>query len=203
MASTTKAIILTTLITLCFAAPAFAEMQMTDSEYAMLPAYCKHKAAVSARHEPTSSKYWESELGKGYWAIHHYCWAQVRISRSYRYGISRESRVSDLGTAINDLNYVIERSQPEMPLLAEILAVKGQTLLRIGNTRAAEESLRESIRVDPASWRAYLYWALHLNQSGRRQEAFKLVNEGLEHAPDSRALKELAKDLKQKTGVEK
>lgn len=203
MTSKAKVIILVKLFSLLFATSAYAEMQMTDAEYAMLPDYCKHKAAVSARHQPTPSKYWESELGKGYWAIHHYCWAQVRIARSYRNGLSREARISELGTAINDLNYVIERSQADMPLLAEILAVKGQALLRSGNPRAAEDSLRESIRVDPASWRAYLYWALHLNQTGKRQEAIKLVNEGLEQAPDSRALKQLAKDLKQKTGAEK
>lgn len=203
MASTASAIILTAFVALGFSTPVSAEMQMTDAEYAMLPDYCKHKAAVSARHQPTPSKHWENELGKGYWAIHHYCWAQVRIARSYRYGISRELRASELNTAVNDLNYVIERSQPEMPLLGEILAVKGQVLLRVGNTRAAEESLQESIRIDPASWRAYLYWALHLNQTGRRQEAIKLVNEGLEQVPESRALKDLAKDLKQKTSIEK
>lgn len=203
MASKARAIVLATLVALGFSNTVVAEMQMTDSEYAMLPDYCKHKAAVSARHQPTPSKYWENELGKGYWAIHHYCWAQVRIARTYRYGITKELRISELNTALNDLNYVIERSQPEMPLLGEILAVKGQVLLRVGNTRAGEESLRESIRIDPASWRAYLFWALHMNQTGRRQEAIKLVNEGLEHVPESRALKELAKDLKQKSGIEK
>lgn len=176
--------------------PAQAQMAMTDAEFDILPAFCHHQSHVSQRHSNVPrSIYWENILGDSFTHVHHYCWALVNLGRSYRTGMAKEQRRTALISAAGDVNYVIERSRPDMPLLAEFHTTRGQALLLAGETKEAEASFATARQIDPTYWRAYLIWAVALKQNGKSKEAAELVAKGLEHSPDSKGLKSLANEF--------
>lgn len=173
-----------------------AQMVMTDAEFNLLPAFCRHQSHVSQRHANVPrSIYWENVLGDSFSHVHHYCWALVNLGRSYRTGMAKAQRRTALISAAGDVNYVIERSHPDMPLLAEFHTTRGQALLLAGEAKEAEASFATARQIDPTYWRAYLIWAVALKQNGKNKEAAELVTKGLEHSPDSKALKSLANEF--------
>lgn len=179
--------------------PATAGMVMTDAEFAILPEYCRQKSNVSARHSASNPSYFNQGAGGSYvGSLHHYCWALVNLTRSYRSGISNQERTSILSNVVADIDYVFN-NHPVTPgnssLFSEMYGTRGQALLRLGNVRAAESSFQEACKLDPQNWRAYLHWAIYLRQVGRNKEALKVVEDGLENTPDSRALKSLQSEI--------
>lgn len=184
-------------------APASAGMVMTDSEFAMLPEYCRQKSNVSARHSASNPAYFNQAGGDSYvGSLHHYCWALVNLTRSYRSGITNQERTSILANVVADIDYVFN-NHPVTPgnssLFSEMYGTRGQALLRLSNVRAAESSFQEACKLNPKNWRAYLQWAIYLHQSGRNKEALKVLGDGLENTPDSRALKALQSEIQGST----
>lgn len=180
--------------------PAYAGMVMSDAEFAILPEYCKQKSNVSARHSPSNTTYFSQGAEGSYvGSLHHYCWALINLTRSYRAGITSQERTSILSNVVADIDYVFD-NHPVTPgnsaLFSEMYGTRGQALLRLGNIRAAESSFQEAYKLDPKNWRAYLRWAIYLRQVGRNKEALKVVEEGLENTPDSRALKSLHTEIR-------
>lgn len=173
-------------------------MVMTDAEFAMLPEYCKQKSNVSARHSASNPAYFEQAGGAYVGSLHHYCWALVNLTRSYRSSMSAQQRTSILSNVVADIDYVFN-NHPVTPgnssLYSEMYTTRGQAMVRLGEIRGAEVSFQEARKLNPKNWRAYFQWAIHLQLAGKAKEASKLVAEGLENAPDSRALKTLAEEL--------
>lgn len=192
--------ILAVLIGLSLLTPGLAisaGMVMSDGEFGMLPEYCRQKSHVSVRHSVSNQAYFEgsaSYVG----SLHHYCWALVNLTRSYRAGISIQERTSILSNVVADIDYVFNNhpvTSGNSSLFSEMYGTRGLALLRLGNARAAESSFQEANKLDPQNWRAYLQWAIYLRQAGRNKEALKVVEEGLENTPDSRALKSLQSEI--------
>lgn len=182
-----------------------AVMDISDAERIMLPEYCRHQANVSVRHpNPPRSLAWENELGSVFPHVHHYCWAMVNLTRSYRSSVSPQEKRSMLKGVVDDIDYVLIRASTNVPILADINTTKGRALLLMNEPRLAEQAFAEARRIDPTNWRAYYLWALYLQQSGRTKEASALVEQGLEQVPDSKSLATLLQELQRtNSGIKK
>jgi tetratricopeptide (TPR) repeat protein len=173
---------------------------ITNAEIAMLPAYCpdtqtfghggQHWGAQSYNWSPNAPK-WVELMGNGFWALHHYCWALIRLRRAERPGTPAVIQKGHRQAALGDLNFVIENTPPDFILLPEIYTKVGEVQLLLKNYADAEEAFAKARTLKPDYWPAYLQWAEHLRQRGQKAKARELVEEGLSHAPDSKPLQQL------------
>lgn len=180
-------------------------LEITGAERAVLPVFCQEQHHISkGAQDPQRLARWESYMGSGtFQALHHYCWALVELARSYHPGYTQQDRNSMLKSAAGNIDYVIERSNRNSPLLPELYTAKGRALLLKGDIREAGISFDAARKIDPKYWRAYLLWAVFLQQNGKIKEAEKLVADGLEHSPDSKALRSLSDDLRRGTPIKR
>lgn len=174
-----------------------AAIEMSDQEYAILPDYCRHKKWVSSRKpNPPASVKWESTFGDDFVHIHHYCWAMVRIARSYRASYSSMEKRSYINDAIRDINYVLDNSSDKFPIRAELNYRLIELFARAGNYVQAENAFKSAIESDSGYWRAYWGWGYWLSVAGRRKEALIVIGEGLRLAPETKPLIDLEKDVR-------
>ncbi len=182
-----------------FSMLAHAEMDMTDAEFEILPDICKHKKWVSKNHPWTGSAAdGESLLGKSYIHIHHHCWSLVYYQRSYAQGLSHQERRAMVADAINNWGYVLNNSEPDFAMAAEVYTYRGRAYLRNNDPKKAIEDFSRAISKNPKYWRPYYYWAFYLSTLGENSAALKLAQKGLENAPDTPALLSFVETLKGK-----
>lgn len=185
------------MVHLFLAGPAYALMEMTEEEYALLPEYCRHKGAVSTSHPvPPRSPKWEAYLGSDFEHIHHYCWALVWIARSYRVGTTERDRAHYLGVAEGDIKYSLRHTADKSPLRAELLTKQMEIKIQLRNERAAEQVFREVLRTDASYWRAYTIYGYYLHQIGKQQAALSVVELGKKNLPDSPHIQRLASEIR-------
>ncbi len=183
-------LLLVGLVEMAVAAPS----NVTDAEMKLLPRYCPDTQTFkngSPQYSPSQrAQYWVSVMGKAFWAMHHYCWAQISMNRSRKAGITAQERRGMWESARGDYGYVIENSQPDFILLPEIFTRIGEVELLLGRANNADEAFARARQLKPDYWPAYSQWAEFLMQRGRRPEALKIVASGLQHSPDAKVLRE-------------
>jgi hypothetical protein len=171
-----------------------APENITDAEMKLIPAYCRDAQTFGygdATHNTSPrAGHWVALMGKTFWAIHHYCWAQISMSRSRRAGIPAYVRRGLWESARGDYRYVIANSTPDFILLPEIYTRIGDVELLLNNVVAADEAFGQARKAKPEYWPSYSHWAEFLMKNGRRPEAMKMVTAGLEQAPGTKALLE-------------
>jgi len=165
-----------------------APQNITDVEMKLLPRYCPDTATFTA--DPARQAYWRTIMGKGFGALHHYCWAQITMMRSRKAGVPAHIRQGMRESAAADYIYVIQNSQPDFILLPEIYTRLGEVDLLLGLTLKANEAFAQARRLKPDYWPAYSSWAEYLMQTGKRPEALTVVVTGLQHSPDAKVLRE-------------
>ena len=173
---------------------------ITNAEIAMLPAYCpdtqtfgqggQHWGAQPYNWSPNAPK-WLDLMGKGFWTMHHYCWALIRLRRAERPGTPAVIQKGHRQAALGDLSFVIENSPPDFIMLPEIYTKYGEVELLLKNYADADEAFAKARALKPDYWPAYLQWAEYLRQRGQKAKARELVQQGLSHAPDSKPLQQL------------
>lgn len=177
------------LIALLGATPAQAVYPFTDAEYAMLPEYCHHQGNVSENHRATNSAEWRNILGEDFEPIHHWCAVYMWMGRAYKAGIGSHEGKNMLRMAESDTGYFIKRMARNSPRAAEAFTRLGEVYLLQGKPKQAEPAFKRAHEIDPARWQPYLLWAQFLYKNGQIADARKEISDGLEHAPDSKALK--------------
>ena len=168
--------------------------EITKQEVRILPTYCQENRFL-IQQTPEIARKWHAYLGEPADHIHHWCWALVEISRSYKFGLADEQRKGYLETAISNIRYVVQRSDDSFVLRGEMLTAYADCHLRLGKIADAEKIFEEARRVAPKYWRSYLLWALHLRQTGKTREALSLVEAGLAESPGAKALLSLRDEL--------
>jgi len=169
----------------------------SDREIAMLPPYCQAKVGTAPAHK-AMRPLWEARLGRQTWLhLHHLCFAQVFVLRSWRAGTNRKL---NLQRAVNNLNYVIERWPPGAPLLPLAYLERGKVLLRQGDVAGGIRDLEQAIRLRPSYPPPYLALASHYAQLGQHAKAVEVLERGLRHAPRSRALRRRLAEYRAKAG---
>ncbi|SBT09910.1 conserved exported hypothetical protein [Candidatus Accumulibacter aalborgensis] len=167
---------------------------ITDEEMALIPIYCPYtqsfgKAAGGFRGAPSPlQKPWVAVMGDGFWAVHHYCWAQINLQRALRSSTTSQQRKHLLETVRADYGYVVKNSPKNFILLPELHTRLGEVEVRLVRYREADQSFAKARALKPDYWPAYSHWAEVLINAGKRAEAKQLVKTGLEYSPNSRVL---------------
>jgi tetratricopeptide (TPR) repeat protein len=172
---------------------------VTDAEMALLPPYCPDvygfKYGDKYTNTSPNAPRWVAMMGNGFWAMHHYCWALINLSRINRANVPAYIQNGTRESALADMQYVIENTEPTFIILPEIYAKMGEVYLAMKNPSAAEMAYDKARSLKPNYWPAYAQWAEYLRRSGNPGKARELVEAGLVHAPESQALQRLAREL--------
>jgi tetratricopeptide (TPR) repeat protein len=195
------AIALIALAALAGPAAAMKPDNISDAEMALIPPYCPDAntfgyGGAEYNSSPNAPK-WVAIMGKTFWAIHHYCWALINLSRvertavgpSVRDGSAAMIRRATREAAVDDLFFVVEHGSRDSVVMPEIFTKIGEVQLSLGRIREADEAYAEARSLRRDYWPAYYQWAEYLNRSGKKAEARKLAEEGLSYAPTSKSLR--------------
>jgi tetratricopeptide (TPR) repeat protein len=176
---------------------------ITEAEMKLLPRYCLDtmgfKYGDAYYNTSPRAGYWVSLMGKDFWAMHHYCWAQINMNRARKAGLPAQTRMGLWEEAFGDYLYVIGNSSPDFIMLPEIYTRVGQVELLRAHPDKANEAFARARQLKPDYWPAYSHWAEYLIKIGRRPEALKIVTAGLQHSPGTKVLLEQYRILGGKT----
>lgn len=171
----------------------------TDAELALTSPYCQDVQTMryGDAHSNTSpnARKWVALMGDGFWALHHYCWAQINLARAERPSTEPVIRQGLREGAIADMMYVIHNTPPDFVLLPEIYTRKGQVELMLKRDADALASFAKARELKPDYWPPYFQWAQHLAAIGHKPEARQVVEEGLAYAPTSKTLRKYLVEL--------
>lgn len=172
---------------------------VTAAEMALLPKYCADAQSFGygdayTNTSPNAPK-WVALMGKGFWAIHHYCWALVNLSRVQKPSMPATVRQFQREYAIDDMKYVIHNTGPDFVMLPEIYTKMGEVYLSLKRPVEAREVFAKARSLKPDYWPPYYHWADHLNRTGQKTEARETVEEGLSYSPGAKPLQMLLTTL--------
>lgn len=178
------------MVDLAVAAPA----DITEAEMNLLPKYCPYTQTFkngSPSYAPSpKARYWVAQMGGTFWAMHHYCWAQINMIRSRKAGVPAHERRQMWESARGDYLYVIENAAPDFILLPEIYTRIGEVELLLSQPDKAKNAFSHARQLKPDYWPAYSHWAEFLMKIGRKPEALKVVASGLQYSPNAKVLLE-------------
>jgi hypothetical protein len=171
----------------------------TNAELALTSPFCQDVQTLrygdmSGNPSPNAGK-WVAIMGHGFWAVHHYCWAQINLARAERPSTSPSDRKALRIGAINDMMYVVHNTPDNFILLPEIFTRIGQVELKLRRYADAKVAFGKAMEIKPDYWPAYLHWAEHLMAVGQKAEARNVAEDGFAHAPSSKTLRKLLVDL--------
>ena len=174
-------------------------VNITNDELALLPAYCMDVQTIKYgdayfNTSPNAAK-WVALMGKGFWHMHHYCWALINLARVQKPAVNSYIRQSMREYAIGDMEYVIENTTDDFIMLPEIYTKMGEVLLSLKRAPEAFKVFSKARSLKPDYWPPYFYWGQHLLQTGQKAQARELVEEGLSYAPQAKLLRNLLVEL--------
>lgn len=165
---------------------------ITEGEMALLPEFCQDAQGFKygdAHFNPSPrAPKWVGMMGQTFWAIHHHCWALIRINRAKAIGLSKLQVESHLRNAVADFIYVLNHANRDFILLPEVLTRMGDTQVQLGDYGAAMDSYKQAREVKPDYWPAYVRWADVLVKVGKRKEAKALVEEIVRITPEDQTV---------------
>ena len=174
-------------------------MSFDSREMAMLPAYCKHseyfRQKVPGGSDPDEVAKWRSIMGMSFVHIHHYCFAIMKTNRAMLLARTPYYRNFYLRDSLGEFDYVIERLPAEFVLLPEILAKKGENLIRLGRGPLAVLDLERAIELNASYWPPYAQLSDYYKSMGEIDKAKQTLESGLEGSPDATALKRRLTEL--------
>jgi tetratricopeptide (TPR) repeat protein len=111
--------------------------------------------------------------------------------------LARNSKTRDfyVADAINEFDYVIERSPRDFILLPEILTRKGMNMIQLGMGPQAVAQFEQAVELKPDYWPPYVSIADFYAGVGERAKAIEVLERGLKAAPDAAALIRRRADL--------
>lgn len=190
------------LVAMC-AAPVSAQVPPPESfpsgsEWALLPPYCPdtNEFGKYGKSSPNAPK-WVALMGETFWALHHYCFGILKFERAQQHEYSQVIRQGLLTSAISEFQFVIRVMPDNYVLAPEIYTYVGRTYLLKNEPMQAEMAFAKARAVKPDYWPAYSWLARWLEHHGQRDKALQVVDDGLKHAPDSRTLMLIRKELGQ------
>ena len=176
---------------------------ITEAEMKLLPRYCPDTMGFNYgdAYYNTSPKagHWVALMGHGFWAMHHYCWAQINLSRAQKAGTPAPTRKALWESVQGDYLYVLNHTTADFIMLPEIYSRLGEVELLLAQPDRANDAFAKARQLKPDYWPAYSHWAEFLMKIGRRLEALKVVGSGLTYSPNAKVLLEQFRVLGGKT----
>jgi hypothetical protein len=168
-------------------------------EVALLPHYCIYTQSfrdhVPGGNDKTMIDSWYARLGPTFHALHHFCWGMMKTNRGLLLANDRQTREFYLNAANVDFDYVIERAPPDFILLPEILAKKGENLIRVGNGPLGMLQLQRAAELKPDYWPPYAYMSDYYRDLGDQAKAREVLESGLRRVPESKSLQKRLSEL--------
>ena len=172
---------------------------ITPTEMALIPKYCPDTNTFghggTADNMSPNAPRWVAKMGKGFWALHHYCWALIQLLRAAPPTVSNMDKIGIWRGALGDMQFVIDNSPADFVLLPEIYTRMGDVALKLNEPRQAQMYLSKARELKPDYWPAYFKWGEYLKGAGHPVEAKRVTEEGLAYAPSSKALQSLYRAL--------
>jgi len=176
-------------------------------EVALLPRYCIYtqlfRDHVPGGNDKATIDSWDARLGPTFHQLHHFCWGIMQTNRAMLLATDRQTREFYLAAANGNFDYVIERSPPEFILLPEILAKKGENLIRLGKGQLALVELQRAAELKPDYWPPYAYMSDYYREIGDRAKAREVLEAGLQRIPESQGLRTRLAELDSKPNTKK
>ena len=185
--------------------PAFARTptDVTESEFALLPQYCRSVQGYKERFPGLAHQHWYDVMGPGFIHMHHYCYALIDLARAEKASTPASERLFMREDSTSEMNYVIQNVPPDFVLLPEIYTKLGHTWLLLKNPTKAKTAFEAAISRKQNYWPAYFYWADYQLNAGRRAEARTTVEEGLKYSPEAKTLQNLLRSIENQSGQPK
>jgi len=167
---------------------ALADRVENAMELARLPAYCRGTQQIrSISHDPVPIETYMKRYGQAYYHLHHYCWALNSENKANTI-LDKQQRNSKLFYALGDIDYVIDRSQPNFLLLPEIYAGKARILFKLDRAPEAVGALYKAVQLKPDYWPASVRLSDYYKKQGDIKNARTILEKALEKTPKSKAL---------------
>ena len=159
-----------------------------------LPSYCAYRATPAGK---TGGPRKYPALKSVWIHIHHYC-AGIYAEYQAKLSIDPLEKKRLIGQTANEMRYVGRNCPPKGCILYPELHTRwGWALREQGHIAAAVEHYRAAIKAKPDYIKAYSQLADLYMDSGRIEDARKVLEEGLRIKPKSRSLKRRLKKLEQ------
>jgi len=161
----------------------------TPGELSLLPEYCRDIQGTPT-YDGEQGDRWRGLMGSSFAHMHHYCRGlrDVHFARTAA-GLTTQHRRFLWQRSIDEFNYIVRNSPPDMVLMPEVFVKIGQSNLELGRLYDAQLAFEEARRLKPDYWPAYTIWADRLMSLHKYQAARVLLEEGLSNAPSSQELK--------------
>jgi tetratricopeptide (TPR) repeat protein len=166
---------------------------ISPSEWAAWPDYCKTRyvavpggtdSAYVRLVSPAMTTKAKALLGESWYHVHHACYAMMLIARAERYQGRDAARTSEaVNQTIGELNYVLPRIPPSVPVHWKMLTIQARVLYLGGNKDAAIESLQLINKRNPELVDGYVVLGNFLYKEGKYGEARSVLETGLEKVP--------------------
>lgn len=180
-----------------FSAHAITFDEMTADELRAIPPWCQHTQTFD-RHPTAPNLYdsYVSRYGEGWTHVHHYCWALGSILRYSRFDQSLQSKQNLARSALDDIDYVLQRIGDDFVLRYEIMLRKARLLSMIGEANIAFQFSQQIISTWPDRADSYGVAAEILSILNRKDEATKLLVEAETRVKDKQRLEQIRAVLK-------
>ena len=168
-------------------------------EVARLPNYCRYtqafRSSVPGGNDQAQINYWYSVMGETFHAMHHYCWGLMKLNRALYLSRTAQTRNFYLNDAIQEFNYVLERSPERFILLPEMLSKKAQALIRLGRGPVAVPLLEQAIELKPDYWPPSVQLSDYYKSVGNIEMARKVLENAISASPNVESLKKHLAEL--------
>jgi tetratricopeptide (TPR) repeat protein len=161
----------------------------TAAELAVLPPYCRNMQGFPG-YEGAPGNRWRRLMGSDFQHIHHYCRGLRDVYYVKLLALSPQNKQLLWERAVNEFDYIIKNSRPDMVLMPEVYYQKGEALIHAGRPVDAIDAFKASRVAKPDYWPAYVAWADYLIQKKQLDDARDLLATGLRHAPGSQEIQQ-------------
>lgn len=132
----------------------------------------------------------ENQMAKGANSLHHYCYAELSMTRYYNARDAKEKK-RHLLSAYGDYTFIT--SHPEYlpknwPFLPKMYAKLADAAAKMGHDQESIRAFLKAIEIDPRYELAYTGLSDLMVTKGSKAKALEFVKEGLRHNPDSKRL---------------
>lgn len=172
-----------------FALPAAAASNWSDAEIKLLPPFCEERL----KRAPGQVGPWQQMLGEDFVHTHHYCNGLGHINRYYR-ARTRQQKTYSLQNAYGGLDYMVRHASPGYSLMPDVYLNRGLVFSLMGDHGKAMADLKKALELNPKLVRAYTLSSEIELKLKKPAAALAVVNEGLRHVPDSKALQRVYRE---------
>lgn len=163
------------------------------NDTAMLPQYCQDRAKGHTKGPFTK---WRKVFGKTYVHVHHYC-SGIYAEYKSKGMVNGRARDKWLSAVVNEMSYVSRNCGVGCVLYPELHTRWGRALGEQGNVSEAIQHFRLAIKAKPTYIAAYSGLSDLYKNIDKRDDAQKVLKEGLKVKPESRALRRRLDKLEQ------